>query len=200
MQNQGKVKTKTKSTPIISRYSRWIRVYSSARHDPKILSMPKAQRWEWMAVLMVAGDTESGILPPVDHLACELRMSAEDTQQLIDDLIFRGLIDIVDRIGNTPVLRPHEWDKRQYKSDRSADRMRQHRERKREASYQQAPKACDVTSTVTVTTSDDNRSDSVYVIEDNISARDALWPSTSCETLTGFLPGKNLADGVEGSA
>lgn len=127
------VKAQSKSkAPIVTRYSRWVRLYTSIRHDPKIGMLSDHQFRAWINILMIAGETEGGKLPPVKSIAFELRTTPDRAQQLIDDLIDVGLIDVAGRAGDILVLVPHNWTARQFQSDTSTERSRRHRERTRQ--------------------------------------------------------------------
>lgn len=124
--------------PIIGRFSRWVRLYTSARHDPKILRLSDSHFRAWIIILQVAGEHENGILPSIPDLACELRRTVPHTEQIIDELIDWGLIDILERSGDVLVLQPHNWDQRQFRSDseKSTERVRRHREKKEAGTVQ----------------------------------------------------------------
>ena len=126
------------SAPVISRYSRWIRLYTSVRNDPKIVRLSDVHFRTWITLLQVAGEQPDGILPSMQDLACELRCTPPRAEQLIDDLIDWGLIDIVERTGDGPILQPHNWTARQYKSDNdtSTERVRKHRDKKHQDTVQ----------------------------------------------------------------
>ncbi len=104
--------------------TRWFRFYDDALNDPKIVLMPEALRWHWVAILCVASKNE-GILPNVQDVAFGLRLSQKKAQSIIDDLLARGLLDRVDEM-----LTPHNWTGRQYQSDSSAERVKRHREKR----------------------------------------------------------------------
>lgn len=118
---------KIKAVKVEGRYSRWIRKYTESIHDPKIVSLTDRQYRVWDIVLLIAGKHPDGILPPIQDVACDLRCTVVEAQAVIDELIMRGLIDIVRRAGDSITLRPHNWDQRQFKSDTSTDRVRAHR-------------------------------------------------------------------------
>lgn len=107
---------------------RWWRAYGRARHDPKLLKLSdKDFRW-WFNLVCVAGD-HGGILPPCDDLAVEFRVSPAAMSKTLDAMIASGLFDH-DDTG----IHPHNWNALQYVSDRSSDRVKQFRERRRNVS------------------------------------------------------------------
>ncbi|TXH84818.1 MAG: hypothetical protein E6Q77_01670 [Rhizobium sp.] len=118
--------------------SRWFRVYDDVINDPKLLKLPEALRWQWLALLCVASKN-GGKLPPNDDIALLLRVPEAKAAEFVTKLVRAKLIDNEDG-----VFVPHNWDGRQFKSDTSNDRVKRHRENKRNAT-------CNVTSGVTDT-------------------------------------------------
>jgi hypothetical protein len=53
---------------------RWLRLYDDTINDPKILKLPEAMRWHWIAMLCVASKNE-GALPNLDDIAIQLRVT-----------------------------------------------------------------------------------------------------------------------------
>jgi hypothetical protein len=56
--------------------SRWFRFYDDVINDPKVLSLPEAMRWTWVAVLCAASKND-GNLPATDHLGLMLRVTKQ---------------------------------------------------------------------------------------------------------------------------
>jgi hypothetical protein len=129
--------------------NRWFRFYAEAMNDPKVDRLQPSLYKTWVKLLCLACTHAKGHLPSVDDIAYHFRLSVADAQQQIDELILADLIDILP--GGT--LSPHNWGTRQYVSDKSADRMRKHREKKKSDGQ------CDVTHTVTVTPPEQSRTD-----------------------------------------
>lgn len=102
--------------------ARWFRIYDEMLDDPKVQMLSPELFRAWMNALCLASQN-GGTLPPMAQVAFRLRMSTADAQSRIDDLILAGLIDI--RADKR--LEPHNWSKRQWRSDDSADRVRRHR-------------------------------------------------------------------------
>ena len=119
--------------------NKWFRFYSEALNDHKVQSLSPELFKTWINLLCVA-NSNGGMLPGVDKLAFDLRVSKQDMQSRLDDLILAGLIDI--RPDKT--LEPHNWCERQFTSDSSVERTRKYRERLKK-------KPCDVTVTPDVT-------------------------------------------------
>lgn len=120
---------------------RWWRAYSGARHDAKLLRLSdKHFRW-WFNLICVAADRD-GYLPDHADLCAEFRTSAKAMTEILDALIAARLFDH-DETG----IRAHNWSERQYKSDVSNERVKRHRERKRNVE-------CNVTETPSETEAD----------------------------------------------
>ncbi len=124
-----------------SRTMAWFRFYSEVLEDPKVQRLPPHLFKAWVNLLCLANST-GGVLPSADDIAFKLRLSVQDAEGFVSDLILAGLIDI------TPNgLIPHNWMKRQFISDCSTERVRKHRENKAETDG-------NVSSAVTVTPPD----------------------------------------------
>lgn len=106
----------------------WFRAYSEALDDPKVQRLHPTLFKAWFNLLCLACQ-HNGVLPSNDDIAFRLRVSAQDAQGYIDELILAGLIDI--RPDGTRT--PHNWETRQFVSDTSTERVRKHRKRKQKA-------------------------------------------------------------------
>ena len=115
----------------------WFRFYGQALNDHKVQSLSPELFKSWVNLLCAASMNE-GVLPSVEQLAFELRVSKHEMQTRLDDLILVGLLDI----REDRKIEPHNWQKRQWKSDDSKERVRKHRHAKRHRNG-------DVTVTVT---------------------------------------------------
>ncbi|MBK8467810.1 MAG: hypothetical protein IPL32_18520 [Chloracidobacterium sp.] len=106
--------------------SRWFRIYDEALDDHKVQSLSPELFKTWFNLLCVAS-RDNGVLPTVEALAFALRVSIHDMQARLDELILLGLLDI----REDRKIEPHNWGKRQWKSDDSKERVRKHRHAKR---------------------------------------------------------------------
>jgi hypothetical protein len=113
-------------------------MYSDVINDPKVMRLPEAMRWHWVAVLCCSAKND-GQVPPTSDLAFMLRMKETATALILAELHAAGLLDM-DETG----FHPHNWDDRQFKSDTSNERVKRYREKRRNGE-------CNVTETVTVT-------------------------------------------------
>jgi hypothetical protein len=104
---------------------RWLRLYDDTINDPKILKLPEAMRWHWIAMLCIASKNE-GALPTLDDISIQLRVTAAKATEIIAALVKAGLLDKTET-----GFAPHNWNGRQYKSDVSNERVKRYRQRKR---------------------------------------------------------------------
>lgn len=105
----------------------WFRLYDEVVDDPKVQRLSPELFKSWINLLCLAS-RNNGVLPPVIDLEFNLRMKREDIEKLVSELRQHGLIDETKK----GVLKPHAWEKRQYKSDTSTDRVKRFRERSKD--------------------------------------------------------------------
>jgi hypothetical protein len=109
--------------------NQWFRFYNDTINDPKVLRLSDRQFRFWVGLLCIASKND-GELPPVDDMAIMLRTSPGALTTVIKTLISAKLLD-----EDGGKLKPHNWDKRQYKSDAAdptaAQRMRRYRAKQR---------------------------------------------------------------------
>lgn len=121
---------------------RWFRMYSDAIQDNKLRLLAFEDRWHFVAVLCMKA---SGLLDSSPSELRERRISVDLGLTLREaDEVKRRLCE-VGLIGTD--WSPTAWDRRQYKHDDSSERVRKHREKKRET-------ACNGYKTVAVTDTD----------------------------------------------
>lgn len=101
----------------------WFRLYSELLEDPKAQKLPPEIFKHWINLLCLASRGD-GLLPPIPDVAFALRLSEDASTIVLTDLAKRGLIE-----KKSGIYRPHNWAKRQYKSDVSTDRVRAFRKR-----------------------------------------------------------------------
>jgi hypothetical protein len=128
--------------------TRWFRYYDDALDDPKVQRLSGDLFKVWVNLLSLASKND-GKLPSTDDIAFRLRISIQDAQQRVEDLILAGLIDVLPDKS----FEPHNWSERQFASDSSAVRMQKLRKKK------QSKNNGDVTSDVTVTVQTQTRGD-----------------------------------------
>lgn len=123
---------------------KWFRFYSGVLDDPKVQRLPAELFRVWVNLLCLANEAEDrGTLPGIADLAFRLRLDEGAALAALEDLTERGLIE---RDGET--LRPHNWDRRQFRSDDVTPRVQKHRAQRYE------PVTGNVTSAVTETPPD----------------------------------------------
>lgn len=143
--------------------SRWFRIYDEALDDHKVQSLSPELFRTWFNLLCVASRGD-GVLPTVEALAFALRVSIHDMQARLDELILLGLLDI----REDRKIEPHNWSKRQWKSDDSKERVRKHRHAKRHCND-------DVTVTVTPPESEsetDTDTENKLQLSEQVAARE----------------------------
>ena len=138
------------------RNGRWFRLYDNTLDDPKVQRLSPENFQAWINLLCLASKHD-GTLPPIEEIAFRLRKSEGRMEKILEDLQLAELLDQTE----DGLLRPHNWDERQYKSDTSAERMRKLRQRQRDD-------GCDVTSDGEVTS---------HVRHGSVSASDSEFVS-----------------------
>lgn len=107
----------------------WWRAYDEAVDNPKLLLLSDRLHRAWFN-LMCVSSAYGGTLPDIKIVALKLRMSKAKVNSIIDDLEKAELVDR-DEAG----IRPHNWNKRQYKTDvtdpTNADRQQRYRDNHR---------------------------------------------------------------------
>lgn len=106
----------------------WFRFYNEVVDDPKAQRLEPSLFKSWVNVLCLASKN-GGKLPSNADLAFSMRMSEESVAAVLSAL---EAVELLDRTENGLV--PHNWEVRQYKSDSSTGRVKQHRERKKQSS------------------------------------------------------------------
>jgi len=163
--------------------TRWFRLYDDILDDPKVQMLSPELFKTWVNLLAVASKN-AGKLPSIQTLAFSLRLSQQDMQSRVEDLITAGLIDIMPDKS----LEPHNWAKRQWKSDDSAERVKRHREKKKAETCGNERKpvaetACNDSVTVTVTPPDTESDTETDTVVDDARARTKVLPKGYLEKL-----------------
>lgn len=107
---------------------RWFRMYDELLDDPKVQMLPAETFKMWVNLLCLASRND-GRLPDSAAIAFALRVDGKRVDKILAELIDRRLID---EAGDG--FEPHSWHDRQYKSDVSTDRVKRHREQRRNVS------------------------------------------------------------------
>lgn len=109
--------------------SRWFRFYTSVVDDPKAQMLAPELFKHWINVLCIAAQND-GELPPLAATAFTLRLPETKAAGILAKLCSLNLLDKTEKS-----FKPHNWDGRQYKSDRddtAAERSKKYRDAKRE--------------------------------------------------------------------
>jgi hypothetical protein len=107
--------------------SRWFRFYDDVLDDPKVQRLSPELFRTWVATLCLASKSKGKISQSMDDLAYRMRVSVQDAQSRMDELILAGLVDIMPDGSREP----HNWHVRQSRSDTSKERMQKHRAAKK---------------------------------------------------------------------
>lgn len=146
---------------------RWFRFYSAAMRDPKVAKLTDKQFRLWMNLLAVASEND-GHIPMLDDLKYLLNRRLDHLSTGVKELISMGLIDCL-----ADGYEPHNWNKFQYKSDTSKERVAKHRAKRN----------------VTVTPPDTETETDITLSKDNGASADAVFWSNAKAYLGGKNPG-----------
>ncbi len=118
----------------------WFRMYAEMIEDPKVGTLDDACFRTWVELLCVAcengGNGDTGM--SVEQLAWKLRRNVTET---LHELFHRSLISEKNGENGAKTIFINKWEKRQFGSDSSTDRVRKYRLK------QQKPN-CNVTETL----------------------------------------------------
>jgi hypothetical protein len=103
----------------------WFRFYQSALEDPRIQRLSGDVFKVWVN-LMCLTSKNGGVLPPIEDIAFSLRLTEQDA-----DLAIRQLLNahLLERKGDW--LAPTDWNDRQFLDKTNAQRQRAFRDRKK---------------------------------------------------------------------
>jgi len=156
----------------VNAMTRWFRLYDDVLNDPKVQKLNGELFKLWINVLCIASK-HGGVLPSLDDLSFELRLPTLVCKTEIDMLKAAGLID------GDKKLKPHGWEKRQYKSDTSTDRVKRFRERSRNVTETVSETAPDTdTETDTETDTKQNKRNPIVPLKSRSASSaefDAFW-------------------------
>ena len=114
--------------------NQWFRMYAEFAADPKVQMMSEVDQRRFVMVLCLRCSNDRVTLQD-DEVAFQLRISNDEWARTKALFLQKGLIGE----DNTPTA----WDRRQFVSDSSAERVRRHRDKKKK----EAKQACNVTAT-----------------------------------------------------
>lgn len=153
----------------------WFRFYDDVVNDPKVQRLDPNLFKAWVNLLCIASKHNGKIPSSLDDVAFVLRASNDAVLMWIDALIDAGLIDEFDGF-----LSPHNWQGRQFQSDKSTERVRKFRsknndmenKRRNVSKAQDQPKADETVRNVSVTPQ--NRAEQIQ--KQNISLTSSAHP------------------------
>lgn len=121
----------------------WCRLYAEMLHDPKIQKLPCESFKAWINALCLATEkNEGGNLGTLEEIAFAFHVTVETVSSAFHPLLDLGLIETDGETFHIP-----KFQKRQYKSDSSTERVRKHRKRSKNVS--ETPRARDRSDTDT---------------------------------------------------
>lgn len=159
---------------------RWFRMYTDAVDDEKLRLLAFEDRWHFVAIMCCKA---AGMLDGEDtHELLSRKLAVKLGVQLreLDEIIRRlSEVALVDR----DTYQPLAWNKRQYKSDTSAERVRKHREKKSDVTAMKRDVTKDVTHSNDLSTkkTDTNQNDADKKRYCNVTVTP---PETETETET----------------
>ena len=106
----------------------WFRFYNEALDDPKIQKLDGETFKAWINLLCLCARND-GLPHSVNDIAFALRLDFHGCSTVLSRLADGGLLDRLNGGANGMHYGVHGWDKRQYKSDTSTDRVKRFRER-----------------------------------------------------------------------
>jgi len=145
----------------------WLRLYTEITRDRKLRRLDPACRWVWIAVLCIAKESpvpgklliSENIPATVEDIADEAAVTVEEVNLAIQKFKEQRMIHEEDGVFVVT-----NWEKRQYSSDSSTERVRKHRQKKNETLQKRF-------SNVSVTPPDtDTESDSESDPENNLDS------------------------------
>lgn len=148
--------------------TRWFRFYADAMRNPKVAGLSDAEFRLWLELLAVASEND-GHIPPAETLKHVLKRRLDHLSRGLEGLLRASLIDA---LGDG--YAPHNWSKRQYKSDTSTERVREFRG-KRNVSVTPPETETDTDSSVAKATSPRARRAKPIQVPKPDNVSDTVW-------------------------
>lgn len=133
---------KSKSRKTVAYRGGWFRLYHDLVDDPKVQQLPDELFKFWVNLLCLTSRERTGQLPDLSSLPFRLRLPRATVEDYVMILIDRGLLEWVD--SKAGVLAPHNWGQRQPST--STDRVRKHRQVKRDETQVKRDETLDETN------------------------------------------------------
>lgn len=108
----------------------WLRLYAEIRRDRKLRRLPTDQRWLWVVILTIAKESPQpgwlllaeGVPVTIDDLADEAAIPVDQVKAGLNSFTDQMMIEKVNGVWHCL-----KWDKRQFSSDTSTERVQKHR-------------------------------------------------------------------------
>lgn len=133
------------STPVKGKNDgRWCRLFDDVVDNIKVQSLPTPAFRAWINLLCIASrERKNGELPSLRGLAFRLRMTMQEVEDALAVLVTAKLVVVEMMTTGAPVYRMHQWEFHQPRSERSRDRMRRLRARRRKNAGDGLVTGCD---------------------------------------------------------
>ena len=113
----------------------WLRLYTEIRSDRKLRRLSPAQRWLWVVILTIAKESprpgclllSEGVPVTVEDLADDAAIPLDEVKSGVEAFMSQKMLG---QSGDVYCL--VNWDKRQFVSDGSTERVQKHRQKKRQ--------------------------------------------------------------------
>jgi len=106
----------------------WFRFYHEVLDDPKVQSLSPEDFKFWVNMLCLAC-RRNGKIPNLKDISFGLRITTDACQTVLERLSNAGLLDRANGGADGYHYAVHGWNKRQYKSDTSTERVKRFRKR-----------------------------------------------------------------------
>jgi hypothetical protein len=107
--------------------NQWFRLYSEILNDPKVQNLSPELFRDWINILCIASKNNGTLPETFQEVAFSLRIDEIAAISVVNRLVIAGLLDKVKGGTNGYRIAPHGWEKRQYKSDSSTERVKRFR-------------------------------------------------------------------------
>lgn len=141
----------------------WFRMYSEFSHDPKVQMMSEVMQRRYIMIMCLRCSNELVTLHETE-IAFHLRITDDELAETKALFIAKGFIDEQWSLLN--------WEKRQFKSDSSAERVSRHRANKKAASNGDVTLQKRKSNALDTDTDTDNKNHSASVPDDGF---DLFW-------------------------
>lgn len=108
----------------------WLRLYTEIRNDRKLRRLPPGQRWLWVVIMTIAKESprpgwlliSEDVPVTLDDLSDEAAIPIEEVEAGLKAFVNQKMIENIDGVFHLL-----NWDKRQFASDSSTERVKKYR-------------------------------------------------------------------------